>query len=85
MMTVETIEKSLNDSRLYKYIQLPNGLRILLIRDPEMALSQDAPGENELSSNTSEGSEDSFDEVAYQIVAKKASRIQCMGKICTDK
>ena len=62
-MTTEKIDKSLNDMRSYKYLKLPNGLRVLLIRDPEMAMTQDAPGEGELSSHESDSSEDSSDEV----------------------
>ena len=63
-MTTEDVEKSLNDTRLYKYLKLPNGLRVLLIRDPEMTMTQDAPGGGKPSSNESDASEDSSDEVA---------------------
>ena len=38
MVDLNLVRKSLNDNRLYKYIELPNGLRAVLISDPETSL-----------------------------------------------
>lgn len=63
-MTSEILDKSLNDSRRYKYLKLPNGLRALLIRDPEMAMTQEASGDGELSCTESDSPDGSSEEVA---------------------
>lgn len=53
----DTVKKSPNDQRLYRYIELQNGLCALLVHDPEIY----APGPVKASGN-SQGTEDDDEE-----------------------
>lgn len=61
----DIVEKSPNDKRLYRYIQLPNGLCALLVHDPDIypdGLPEHSGNCENSEAEEDEGSEDEDDE-----------------------
>lgn len=76
-MTVESgssveVVKSPQDARLYRYLELENGLRVLLISDPEMAGAEEDDEDDD--DDYSEGSESDSDEPADDLDDGKRCR-----------
>lgn len=76
-MTVESgssveVVKSPQDARLYRYLELENGLRVLLISDPEMAGAEEDDEDDD--DDYSEGSESDSDEPADDLDEGKRCR-----------
>lgn len=58
----DIVIKSPNDGRLYRYIQLPNGLCALLVHDPEIYGAESAAGDEHLDDDGAEEEGEGSDE-----------------------